>query len=55
MSALLDRLYQWFWRVPDCTPGNCYCRRTCAYILDDTDRSTERAALTAAVRGERVQ
>ena len=33
MSALLDRLYRWLWRVPECRPGACYCRRSCALMV----------------------
>ncbi len=33
-----DRLYQRFYRVPDCTPGNCFCRRTCINIVDGVRR-----------------
>lgn len=33
MSKLLDRLYRWFYQTPECTPGYCYCRRTCSCIV----------------------
>lgn len=32
MSGFLDRLYRWFFRTPDCTPGHCYCRRGCVLM-----------------------
>lgn len=36
VGAFLMRLYDDFWeriwRVPQCTPGNCYCRLSCACI-----------------------
>lgn len=35
MSALLDRIYRWFFRLPVCTPGNCYCRRTCICLIQE--------------------
>lgn len=33
MSAWLDRLYRWVWRVPACGPDGCYCRRTCSWMI----------------------
>lgn len=34
MSELLDRLHQWWWGYPNCTPGYCFCRRGCAQMLN---------------------
>lgn len=31
-ASFLDRLYQRVWNVPDCSPGACYCRRTCEHL-----------------------
>lgn len=33
MSDFLDRLYRWFWQVPECRPGHCYCRRSCECMV----------------------
>lgn len=33
-----DRLYQLIHRVPDCTPGSCFCRRTCIEFVRDEVR-----------------
>ena len=30
---LYDNQWERIWRVPLCTPGNCFCRTTCACIL----------------------
>ncbi len=37
LARLLDKLYQRLWRLPDCTAGNCYCRRTCECIVAEPD------------------
>lgn len=33
LALPLDRLYRWFYQLPECTPGHCYCRRTCIYMF----------------------
>lgn len=35
LDVLLDRAYRWLWRTPQCTPGHCYCRRTCVCLTQD--------------------
>lgn len=37
MSNYLDSLYRWFFRLPECTPGNCYCRRTCICLIQEPE------------------
>lgn len=37
LAEIIDGLYAWLWRVPSCTPGNCYCRRTCECIVMDEE------------------
>ncbi len=37
MSAFLDRLYRRFFRLPACTPGHCYCRRTCICLIQEPE------------------
>ncbi|MDY0955680.1 hypothetical protein SOM22_13970 [Stenotrophomonas rhizophila] len=32
LAVPLDRAYRWLWRLPECKPGHCCCRRTCIYI-----------------------
>ena len=31
----LDRAYRWLWRLPECKPGHCYCRRTCICLIQE--------------------
>lgn len=31
----LDRLYRWFYQLPECTPGHCCCRRTCICLIQE--------------------
>lgn len=38
VARLFDRLYQFVLRLPDCTPGNCYCRRSCSHMVADEVR-----------------
>lgn len=35
VARLFDRLYQFVLRLPDCTPGSCYCRRGCVHMMAD--------------------
>lgn len=37
MSAFLDRLYRWLFRLPVCIPGHCYCRRTCISLIQEPE------------------
>lgn len=35
MSVFLDCLYRWVFCLPVCTPGSCYCRRTCICLIQE--------------------
>ena len=32
-ADVLDLAYRWLWRLPECTPGDCFCRRTCLHMI----------------------
>ena len=35
LALPLDRAYRWFWRLPECKPGCCCCRRTCICLIQE--------------------
>lgn len=35
LALPLDRAYRWLWRLPECKPGRCYCRRTCICLMQE--------------------
>lgn len=35
LALPLDRLYRWLYRLPECKPGRCCCRRTCICLIQE--------------------
>lgn len=35
VMRLYDNYWEYIWRVPMCSPGACYCRQGCPFMLMD--------------------